>query len=673
RRFQEQLAEVFKEDKKSDFVFTPTYVTLFCDPHSCQDILKTRFTGLAPSSREDAGEFLRKAYDEYIHDQRESRHDDGFSGFHRPFDDDRRVVSAAVKKQSADHRIYLRSDNAAPRELTFSVSGYGPLYSYYSPATLHGALSPYELEKRPDLGSRYFDLQKLKGTVELGLDKSERLRADMTYSMVTRMPLRELPFSIARLSRGRTSSKEAKNPRMTIDSLQDADGNELTWVKTGPVSGIVILPETIPAGTALTVVMRFTNDDSLYRFTPSYAYVSRGGWLPFVHFEDRIDSFDLTVKAPAKYKVLSVGTMVDESTDKGVSTTRWVAKSPVTFPTVIYGDYVEGKPGFDAKTISGDKIPITIHVDRDGMRAWSIRPKQLKPLADDAANALNLYREIYGEDYPYGRLDLVNDPIGGLYGQSPASMIYLGSASFRGEGALGEAGGSGTTLFVKSLVAHEAAHQWWGGLINNRNQRNYWFVESLAEYSAALFVEARYGRDAYRKHVEAWRKEILDADLRVSVQDAPVLWSGGFAGYRAAVYAQGPYMFHIMRNTFGDEKFFAFLKALAHDLKGKEIVTRDIQKVSEKVFKVDMEPFFDQWIRGVGLPEYTVNYTTHRAEDGGYLVEGRIAQRVVLGKEKRVIPGRYFMAAVRLTVAGKKGKSYAKTLLVQGPETEFRV
>ena len=180
---------------------------------------------------------------------------------------------------------------------------------------------------------------------------------------------------------------------------------------------------------------------------------------------------------------------------------------------------------------------------------------------------------------------------------------------------------------------------------------------------------------AYKQHVKAWRKKILEADLQVSVQDAPVLWSshapGG--GYQAAVYAQGPYMFHIMRNTFGDEKFFAFLKAMAQNLQGTSIVTRDIQKEAEKSFNMSMEDFFNQWIRGVGLPFYTVKYKTRRLEDGSYLVEGAVHQQILVGPDKEVLPDTYYVAVVRMTIDGKKGKAYAKTLVVDGPETKFQV
>jgi len=608
-------------------------------------------------------------YSSYLKNQREDRHKDGFSGFHLPYKDDRRTITVIIKRANVDHRVGLDYDNQEPREVTFFASGYGPLFSYYSRETQDSGISKYDLEKRPDLRNRFYDLKAVKGTVELGIEESERLRADVTFTMVTRMPLQEVRFNMVRLTRGRSASSENKNPRMTINSFQDGEGNELTWMKTGPVSGYVILPEELPAGSELTLRVQFINDDAIYRLTPSYTYLARTGWLPFVSFVDKIDDFDLTILSPAKFKPLAVGHIVEESKDGRVYRTRWEAQSPVTFPTVVYGDYVESKAGFDALRANGDKIPVAIHVDRDNMRIWGIRPKQLRPLADDAANALNLYREIFGVEYPYAQLDLVND-WNSLSGQAPGSLIYLGSAAFRGEGALSD--GSATT-FVKSLVAHEVAHQWWGSLIGNANSRNYWFVESLAEYSAALFVEARYGAKAYKKHVQAWRREILRADLRVSVQDAPVLWSGRLSGYRAAVYAQGPYMFHILRHSFGDEKFFAFLKTLAQELQGKEIVTRDIQKVAEQSFNMNLEGFFDQWIRGVGLPEFKIEYKTRRLEDGGYMVEGTIHQEVLLGTRKEVVPDTYYQAVMRVTIDGKKGKAYAKTLVVDGPATEFKV
>jgi aminopeptidase N len=152
-----------------------------------------------------------------------------------------------------------------------------------------------------------------------------------------------------------------------------------------------------------------------------------------------------------------------------------------------------------------------------------------------------------------------------------------------------------------------------------------------------------------------------------------VVWAGHLGrGYTAAVYNKGPYAFHVMRMTWGDEKFFKFLKTLAQDLKNKDIVTRDIQRVAEKSFGGNMDFFFDQWLRGVGNPEYTFNYSVRETEDQKYMLQGTVDQRVLIGTKKDLLEGQYFTAVVPITVVGKSGKEYRIPLRVQGAKTPFQ-
>jgi aminopeptidase N len=662
-----------KKDKAEKVTFTPETAGISCDPSSCEELLASAFQGLREASREEASTVLRDTYDQFAREQKENRRENAFSGFYRPYEPDRRVVSVSLKKKGADEWLGVEIDNWEPREVSFWVSGFGPLYTYHSEETRKIGGDPYDLEKRDDAYARDYQLEGLTGVVEMGMGDGELLTADLTFDVVTKRELREIPFRIAQLREQGSTKKEIKRPRMTVNSIQDAQERELTWVRTGPVSGLIVLPETVAAGSRMPLRMHFENRDSIYKLTTSYSYVARSGWLPFVRFGDMIRTFDLTVKVPSKYKTLGIGRKVSESVAGGISTTRWVSEMPVEFPTVIFGDYVEASSKVKAKKIDGTEIPVTIHVDRVSMGDWEIAPKSLPALADDAANSLNLYREIFGEDYPYSKLDLVNDPFGFLYGQAPSSIVYLGSGSFWATGTLGSMGGADLTKFVGSLVPHEVGHQWWGSLVSNANDGNYWFVESLAEYSASLYVEALNGRKAYLDHVKQWRKTVLETDLLGSVQDASTQWSGdGFASYQAAVYNKGPYAFHILRSTWGDEKLYAFLKMLAKDLKGKEIVTRDIQKVAEKAYGNPMEWFFDQWIRGIGLPRYTFTHKESPSEDGQWVVEGTIDQQVVVGLKKDLLEDRFFEAMVPITVTCRNGKEYQKKLVVRGASTPFR-
>jgi aminopeptidase N len=154
------------------------------------------------------------------------------------------------------------------------------------------------------------------------------------------------------------------------------------------------------------------------------------------------------------------------------------------------------------------------------------------------------------------------------------------------------------------------------------------------------------------------------------------MWGGEFPFQSAVanIYNKGPYAFHELRETFGDEKFFQFLKALAQELKGEQIVTRDIQQVAERIYGGSMEWFFDQWLRGVGIPQYALNYTVRKTEDGKYLVEGSVKQRVIFGKEKVELKGTYYRAVAPLTFVAHNGKKFkSKPLLVQGAETPFKM
>ncbi|MCZ6832164.1 MAG: hypothetical protein O7F11_00310, partial [Acidobacteria bacterium] len=200
------LYDVLKKEKIKDFVFTPERVTIYCDQHACAELLASSFTGLRPATRADMGNVLKNYYSEYLHNLRENRHKNGFSGFHLPYKDDRRNVTVVIKRANVDHRVGLDYDNKEPREVTFFATDYGPLFSYYSRETQNSGISSYDLEKRLDLQSRYYDLEAFKGTVELGIEESQRMRADVTFTMVTRMPLTEVRFNLARLTRGRSAS-----------------------------------------------------------------------------------------------------------------------------------------------------------------------------------------------------------------------------------------------------------------------------------------------------------------------------------------------------------------------------------------------------------------------------------------------------------------------------------
>ncbi len=706
--------KIMARDHSTELTFQPAAFHVQCDVQTCADLLASSLTGIRRGEASAPAGLPQWAEPQAQRIAKERR-DDAFAHFREKDYPGHRYyrVFVARELEPLDYGfleqalpgsgVALTYDNwggwevefyVFPRRLDVPDQLSGSIYGYYTEETLKQS-TPEELERRDDIDARWHEVFSVKGTVELALADAETLAADVAIGLKLKKDVRELPFSIIAFRETRSLGRNRPAP-LFVNSIR-LDGEELTWVRTGGSSGRVILPHEVKAGSSITLDMDYSTR-AIIKYTPSFSYVSRFGWIPLVRFGDFIDEFDLTFRSPSKYEVIGIGQKAGTTVEGDVLVSHWKASQPVVFPTVIFGKYRSDKPKFDAKKLDGTVIPVTVHVDDASFTEWDIRPDALRPIAEQAANSINLYTEMSGVEYPYGELNLVNDPLGFLYGQSPSSLIYLGSGVFRGEGFLAPFFTDATAIakFLKSVVAHEVGHQWWGSRVSNANQRNYWFVESLAEYFSAVYLEASFGWDEYMEQVEEWRRDILETRLKTGVQNASSLYAGedGFGSYQASVYAKGPYAFHILRETFkgegprgpdgADKRFFDALKRMTQALAQKrEIVTLDMQDSAEEAFAVvdpdgtrrpvDLDWFFDQWIRGVGLPELTMDYTTRKTEDGGWVVEGRVRQRIVLGTKSKndTLDGANYRGRTAITVIGRDKKEYPYRLILNGPETPF--
>ena len=73
-----------------------------------------------------------------------------------------------------------------------------------------------------------------------------------------------------------------------------------------------------------------------------------------------------------------------------------------------------------------------------------------------------------------------------------------------------------------------------------------------------------------------------------------------------------------------------------------------------------IEWFFEEWVRGTGIPHYKVEFTTHHT-DKGIEVRGKLFQTQV---------PRSFIARVPLYESGPHG-AFLGTVVAAGPETSF--
>ncbi|MGA8222236.1 MAG: M1 family aminopeptidase, partial [Candidatus Acidiferrales bacterium] len=148
--------------------------------------------------------------------------------------------------------------------------------------------------------------------------------------------------------------------------------------------------------------------------------------------------------------------------------------------------------------------------------------------------------------------------------------------------------------------------------------------------------------------------------------------------YEAITYGKGTWVIHMLHEMLRDpnakdpdERFRELLRSLLDEHRFHSLSTGDLQRAIEQRMTAamdlegthSMDWFFDQWVRGTGIPHYAVDFRTsqHGKE---FVVTGRLLQTGV---------DDVFTAAVPLYAGRPGGKQERLGVVVTtGPETHFR-
>ena len=195
-----------------------------------------------------------------------------------------------------------------------------------------------------------------------------------------------------------------------------------------------------------------------------------------------------------------------------------------------------------------------------------------KRALDFAINAVDVYEKSFGA-YPYSRLQVVEMPLAAGYSniQFPG-MVVIAQAYYidfdapeaaRLPGVLREQSDIIKSSF-EFTVAYGVAKQWWGEAVGGDSERAPYLDEALANFSAAYYHEAVYGKklgdliidQQLRGAYQAYRM-LGGVDLEA---EKPVKEFRNSLQYTAIVQAKGGLLFVALRKELGDERFFGALR-----------------------------------------------------------------------------------------------------------------
>lgn len=185
---------------------------------------------------------------------------------------------------------------------------------------------------------------------------------------------------------------------------------------------------------------------------------------------------------------------------------------------------------------------------------------------------------------------------------------------------------NGTQTFAW-VMAHEAAHSWWGNLLTCASQEDMWINEGFATYSEALYYEYLEGEDAYSDYMRAKHKEVL---TRAHVRDGDWLALSPIAHevtYGAHAYDKGAVVVYNLRGTMTDD-FFPALQGILQDRAFSSISSVELRDDLSGYTDADLNSFFEQWVFQPGFPDFRIGSITTTQSSNGYLVTVAIDQHL---------------------------------------------
>jgi transcriptional regulator with XRE-family HTH domain len=201
--------------------------------------------------------------------------------------------------------------------------------------------------------------------------------------------------------------------------------------------------------------------------------------------------------------------------------------------------------------------------------------------ASAAADALTTFEELFGS-YPYSIYRIAEVDFAG--GMEFSTMCFLGD-DWYGDHPGGYRSG------MVSLIAHEASHQWWYGVVGSDQVREPWLDEALATYSSMLYYERRHP-----ELVEWWWEAEVDRYRPLGQIDRPVYAFMDGRTYLNAVYRRGALFIRDIRSRMGDDVFFAFLRDY-YESRGKQLSTaEDFFAVLHQHTEVDISSLLEEYL-----------------------------------------------------------------------------
>jgi aminopeptidase N len=464
-------------------------------------------------------------------------------------------------------------------------------------AVILSAQSPFDFEEKPDWTQLPAEARWLKTTfveaenyekwdvtynrIELNVDPNANTISGTVY-----FELKALYDQLSAVTIDLSDSLNVKSITKWNSTLNYSRSNDKLTItfpnplKNAEKTSFTIAYDGKPRTTGFGAFTQKDEDGQQVIYTLSEPYGAMEWWPCKQSLIDKIDSIDVVVTSPEKYRTASNGLLIADVVQNSKRTCHWKHRHPIAtylifFSTtnyVVYSDW--------AKLESGSTVEILNYV-------YPNTEELARQMTPKTIDYIKLYSKLF-IDYPFKNEKYGHAQFGWGGGMEHQTMTSMGG-------------------FSGGLIAHELAHQWFGDYITCGSWKEIWLNEGFATFLAGLAVEVYDPEWWY-----AWRKSIVDKVTKVpdgSVYCADTSDINRIFSSRLS-YNKGGYVLHILRGQLGDERFFAGMKKYVTDPRVANgfATTALFRENMELGADTTLGEFINDWIYGEGFPIYDINW-----------------------------------------------------------------
>ncbi|CAM3299186.1 M1 family aminopeptidase [Rhodothermus bifroesti] len=368
---------------------------------------------------------------------------------------------------------------------------------------------------------------------------------------------------------------------------------------------------------------------SMSQWYPKLAAYDSRGWHPDPYigreFYGPFGTFDVRITLPACYTVGATGVLVNaHEIGRGydaISTQAWTRFDPrETGLKCTPGDSLTwhftaenvhdfawaADPDYIHEAWHDDSLNVTYHLlfQPDVAERW-------RPMRQWVPWLMRYYSRRIGP-YPYPQFTVAQAGDGGM--EYPMINFITGRRS---------------PFSLLSVTAHEAAHEWFYGVLASNENAYAWMDEGFTSFITTQAIAHFVGQEP--NHQEAALNVVRLQQLGVYERlNTPADWFATNVAYGIAAYAGGEMLLDLLGYVISDSLRDAFLQAYYQAYRFRHPNPYDVEKVAEQLSGLRLDWFFEQLLNRTYTCDDAITALRQTATPEGWRVALHLRRRGTL-------------------------------------------